>query len=421
MKCDIKDVNQCTKVLSVEVPSVMINESYDQYYNEISHSAKVPGFRQGKAPKNVLMMHYKKQAEEEVMKRLVSVSFQRAIEEKNIRPMGYPSFDEIDFSKEILRYKATVEVKPKVVPKKYKGLRGQREKINVDTKEVDEVINRIRDGYAKFVPIEDRGIELGDYAVCDIESTIEGETTEKKENEWVEIQENDMIKGFALQVLGLRSGDEKDIEVTLSDKLPNEKIRGKKALFKVRVKEIKKKELPELDKEFLKNVGDYPSSEDFREAIKKDIEARKKADTESKLERELLDKIDKDTKFDVPKSIVERRLESMVQEAINSMVQRGMPKEEAFQKESEFRKNFEQEAIRQVRVAFILDAIAELENIEVNEEDINNRLKQFATQVRQPVEMIREYYEKNNMMDQLYSEIRNQKVVDFIKQNADIK
>lgn len=421
MKCEVKDINQCSKMLTIDVPSEKIQDAYTVFYKQIAPRAKVPGFRPGKAPHNVVAMHYRNEAKEEVLKKLVGAAYHDAIETHKINPIGYPEFENIDFSDVKLSFQARVEIKPAIKVKKYKGLSVKAEPFTVEDKEVDDVIERIRDGYAKYVPIEDRGIELGDFAVCDMISTIEGEEPQSKTDEWVEVKEDDMIKGFAKQTVGMRSGQTKEIIVTLSEAFPNEQLRGKKAVFNVTVKEIKKKELPALDDEFLKLVGDYASIDLLREAIKKDITARKKSDQDAKLERALLDMIEKDVTCDLPQSLVERRLDGLIQEAVTTMTRQGLPKEDAEARAGDMREQFKGEAARQVKVAFILDAIGTLEQIETAQEDISKRFEELSTQYRQLAETIKEYYEKNDLLDSLSAEIRNQKVIDFIKANAEIK
>lgn len=421
MKCEVKDVSQCCKVLSIDVPQQTINDAYEAYYKQIVPQAKIPGFRPGKAPHTVVAQHYKKQAKEEVLKRVVTDSFHAALDDKALNPLGYPEFDDINFTDTELSFKARIEIKPEVKLKKYKGISVKKDTFKIEEKDVDEVIDRIREGYAKYVPVEDRGVELGDFAVCDITNSLDGEEAESKKDEWVEVRENEMIPGFATKTVGMQTGETRDIEVVLPDTFPNEQMRGKSATFRVVLKEIKKKQLPDIDEDFLKQVGDYANADDFRTAVKKDIEQRKTEEIDAKVERDLLDKIENDVKFDIPQSLVARRLEGLVQDATRTMMYQGVPQAEAEKRKEEYAVQFRPEAERQVKVAFILDAIGTVENIETNDDDVETRYEALAKQYQQPVETIKEHYAKNDMNDSLRAEIRNQKVVDFIKENADIK
>lgn len=423
MKCEVKELNKCTKELSIEVSQDKINEAYESVYTEIAKTATLPGFRKGKAPKQLIRAQYKDRAKEEVLKRLVSDNLYKAVDENKINMFGYPDFSDVDFTDEKLSFTAKVEERPEIEVKEkdYKGLSAKREKIEVKAKEIDEVIGRILDGYAKYKPVEDRGIELGDFAVCDIESSIEGMDPEKKENEWCEIKEDPMMKDFAKQTVGMKPGDQKDIEVTMSKDFPNKEIAGKKAVFNVSVKEIKIKELPELDEEFLKTLGEYKSEDEFKDAVKKDIEARKKSEADAKVERALIDKIDKAVKCDLPESLVIKRLNGMIQETKQNMMYQGMPAEEIDKRRADMEKDFRTEAERQVKVAFILDKIAVNEDIDVEEADLEKKFAELAAQYRTAPQVVREHYEKQNMIDQLKGEVRNQKVIDMIVENAQIK
>ena len=282
MKCEVKNINQCGLELKVEVASDVIDKAYDEYYKEIVKKAKVPGFRPGKAPRHILEMHFKDAAHDEVMQKLVPKAYYDCLETHQINPVGYPLFDDINFTKEKLTFKATCEVKPKLKLKKYKGILAKREKILVEEEEIDNSVGQVLDRAAKFVPIEDRGVELGDYAICDITSIMDNRPPETRENEWVEIKPNDVLSGFAEQTVGMKTGEEKDIEIKLTESFPDESMRGKMAKFKVKVKEIKEKKVPALTDEYLKELGDYKDVASFREAIKKDIEARKKNNEEQR-------------------------------------------------------------------------------------------------------------------------------------------
>ncbi|MBU1864403.1 MAG: trigger factor [Candidatus Omnitrophica bacterium] len=421
MKCDIKNINQCTKVLDVTVPPIVVKETFDRVYDEIRPTAKVPGFRPGKAPRNILQMHYKNEAREEVLKRAVSSSFGEALKTNNIDPIGYPVFEDVKLEDDNLSYKAKIEIKPDIKLKKYKGVSAKRNTVEVTNEEMDQAIERIRENAATFNPVEDRGIKLGDYAVCDITSHIEGKPSETKKNEWCEIKENDLLSGFATQTVGMKRGEEKEITVTLSDKFPGADMQGKQIKFLVKVNEIKEKKLADLNEEFLKAAGDYKSVDEFKESIRKDIEVQKKQQEESKLEREIVDKIEKDVQFDLPESIVERRLSSLVDDGVAHLMRQGLTQEDAQTKKDELRTQYTDEAKRQVKVAFILDKIAMQEKIEENESDIERQFKKMALRMRYPVEEIKKYYNDNNLMESFRAEIRNQKVIDFIKENAEIK
>jgi len=422
MKSTVKTVNQCARELKVIVPSEEMVKAYDAFYKKVMGTASVPGFRKGKVPRHVLESHYAEQAKHDVVERVINDTYQEALSQNEINPISYPKVEDVSFEGGALSYKATCEVRPEIKLKKYTGFSAKRDTISVADEEITSTVDQIREQAAKFVPVEDRDLEVGDFAICDITSSFDGKPEETRKDEWVEIKDNDMFPDFATQMAGMKVDEERDIGIVLPKTFPNKELQGKEASFHVKLKEVKIKNLPELDKNFLQQMGGYESVDAMKEAIRLDIEKKKATEVDRKLEHELLSKIEKTVKCELPESIVEKRIEGLKKEGIQSLTYRGVSEEEAQAQTEAMTVEFRNEATRQVKIAFIIDYIAQAENLDINDKDVDDHFDEVAKRHGQDPARVREYYlEREDRIEPVLSELRNRKVMDFILANSEIK
>lgn len=418
MKYKIKEINKCTKELLIEVDGEQIAAGYTAYYNKIKPSASVPGFRKGKAPREILEKYYAHEAHDGVLRDLVAVNYDKAIADEKLHPFGYPTFSDIDYSETKLSFKATIELKPEFDIKKYKGLKAKKNSIVVADTEIDEALERIRSAYATQKVVEGRAVKSGDFVVVDARCEVDGVVVDDRKNDTMEVNDKTLLPEYVKNLTGASVGDEKKFEIAFPETIPQEDMKGKTGHFTIAIKEIKEKVLPDLDENFLKMVGEYEKIEDMKDALRKDIEARKQQEEDRRVERELLDAICKTTSFDMPQSLIVKRKEKMIEDMKQNMLSRGMPESEFEKQQKNFDKEAQNEAERQVQVAFILDKIAMIEDVSVTEDDISGKFYELSRAYQQPVEVIRDYYEKNDMIESLSAELRNDKVVALIKNES---
>ncbi len=420
LKISVKELAPCEKILTIDVPSENIREAYEHVYGEIAKVAKVPGFRPGKAPRNVISVHYRDEAREEVLKKLVSKSLREALQEKNIQPVINPEIRELDFTEEKLSYQAHVETRPQVKLGSYLGIQVRKNPVRVELPEIDQVIEKLREGYAKFIPVEDRGLQFGDFMIADLKVAVDGKQIESRQDDWIEFREKGFLPDFSAALLGSTPGTAKDIEVNFPKDYAKKDLAGKKGIFKIKIKEIKKRELPAVETDWAREVGEYQSVDELREAIKKDLESEKETQEEHHLQNEILETLIRSSSFDIPQGMVERRLNQLVEQAVRNMVYQGVPQEEAVKQKDSIREKLKPEAEKQVRLSFILDLIAEKEKIEVTEEDLEKRWVAMARELKQTKEKIVEYYESEGLMEGLALQILNQKVAAFLREKAEV-
>ena len=422
LKVNVKDVSACEKMLTIDVPTEVVAGEFSSFYDSVAKRARIPGFRPGHAPQHVLRIHFKEEAKQEVLKHLLSRSFYDAVKQESLPVIGYPKIDNIEFDETRLKFKALVEMRPKLKLDKYFGLNVKREPVLVEDSEISETLKRIQESQAKFQSVEGREAKIGDYLICDYKLNVDGKEVEKKDNEWFEIREKDYLEGFSQQLIGVKINDVRDVHVTFPKEYARQDFAGKAAMFTLTIREMKEKKLPALDDELAKSLGDYSTFEELKKEIRKDMEEHKKKDNEVKLEKMLLDELIKKSKFDVPPGIVERRLETLVEEGIQSLMHQGVKKEDAEKERDKFKKSLSSEAERQVRISFLLDEIADREKIQATQEDIGLKYRVLSERLRRSPEEVKVYYEQEeNRKESLKIQIVNEKVIQLIKEKAAIQ
>ncbi|OGW75087.1 MAG: trigger factor [Omnitrophica bacterium RBG_13_46_9] len=422
MKTRIKNIEECTKLFQIEVPSDLVERTRNDVYQDIKKVAKVPGFRAGSVPQDLLEKRYSKDAENEILKRLIPEGYKKALQDHKVVPVGLPRISNVNFEAgKPLTFEAQVDIRPNTKLKNYKGIKVSKERISVSQQEIDEGLSRLRGIYAKYNDVA-RPIEKGDYAVCDVEAFIEDKPISKKnENMWVLVDKEASLLGMGEELVGLTKGQAKDIEAKLPDNYPEKKYAGKLAKFKIAVKEIKEKHLPLLDDAFAKNLNMNTENLD---QLKKEIESqlfmRKEDALKTDMENQILDKLLSDNKISVPTGMVKQQKDVLMKRLEEEFSRQSLAKEEISKKIKELDSSLEKEACDKVRSYFILDDIAVKEKIEVSDKDINDRIKATALSTGYSAEEVKKYYEKENLLDGLRENIKEGKVLEFLLKGADI-
>lgn len=421
MKISVKDVNPCEKLLTIDIPEETIQAEFSAFYDAVAKRAKIPGFRPGHAPRNVIALHFKKDAHDEVLHQLLERGVRDAVREKELVLAGYPRIEDIQFDEKKLKFNARVELRPKIKIDKYTGIKLTRAVSPVEGKEVDEILKRYQEAYGKFEPVEQGEAAMGDYLIADYRLEIDGKEIEKRDGEWFQIREKDYLDGFSKQLIGAKSGEERQVTASFPADYSRKEIAGKTGIFILQVKELKRKKLPALDDEFAKEVGDYKAFEDLKKAVRGDLEAHKKADAEVEMENQLLEELINRAKFDIPNGILERRQKSLVEEELKTMKERGATEEQLAKQKSEIEKSARVRAEREIRISFLLGEIAEREKVTAVEADFEESFKRMAERMRRPVDEIKKYYHENHdRMDGLEMQIVSEKVIEWLKSKAEI-
>lgn len=420
----IEDVSPVQKKLSFEVPWDEVKKELDSIYKTVGKSAKIKGFRPGKAPRAVLETHYAARVEEETISNLVNRHYADAIEKNTLDVVAQPMIDQKGITKEEkFLFTATVEVQPVLDPQDYTGLELEKEKLSVVKADVDERLTQIRQMYATLEDVtDDRPLANDDFAIIDFAGTLNGEARKELEarDHNIQIGSGSFIPGFEDQLIGMKKDETREIVVTFPEKYGVEDIAGKEVAFSVTLKNIREKILPQLDEEFVKNFEKYETLKDLKDDVKKSLQEEGEARIKTQLRNAIVDKLLEKNEFEVPLAWVERQIYNMMLDARQRMVQNGMPDDRATELTYGMHDRFKDQAARMVKASFILGRIADKESIEISEEEVEEKLKEIAERYGQDYETVKGVYEEQGMKDRLRDDLLEQKILDFIEEKAKI-
>lgn len=419
MKVSVDDSQSCQKILKIEIGQEAIAKEYEEFYRAVAPHARIPGFRPGKAPRQILAMHYRQEAREHVLKHLISSSLRQVVREKSLQLVGHPMIDKVEFDQSRLSFHATVETRPKIKLSRVSGLSAPRPKVEVKPEEIEATLKQVQESLAKFKVVEDRPAALGDFVIADYVCYSEGREVDPRKGDWFELKEDEFLKGFSSQLVGVKPGDEKEVHVTFPENFGRKEFASKPAVFKLKVKEIKTKVLPELNDELAKDAGDFEALADLRLKIEKDLKVKKELEAENAYEKALLDELLKHNKIDLPQGVVQKRIEQLEDQLRHQLLGEGMPEAVWERQKNQLRPQLEEEAKRQVHLSFLLDEIAVQQSIVATYDDLKVKYEQLAQRFRQSADKIEKYYQEHpEALDSLRSQVRTEKVIEWIKKNA---
>lgn len=420
----IEDISTVKKRLSFDIPWVDVKSELDAVYRKVGKTAKIKGFRPGKIPREILERHYREDAEEETISNIVNRYYWETLQEKDIPAVTKPEIEqqgikmEKDFS-----FSATVEVEPTVEPKEYLGLELEKEEPVVTDEDLEARMLEIRQMFATMEEMEeDRGIRTGDFVTLDFTGTLAGEQLSelKSENHMLEIGSKTFVPGFEEQLVGLKQHEEKIIAVKFPDNYNAAHLAGKDVEFKVNIKGIRVKKLPEVDEHFIKNFERYETLEALKTDILKNLEEEKRRKVELAFEKQISDKLLENNIFDVPESFIERQIYYMMSDTQRRMVSGGMDPKKAAGICMNLHDHFRDEAAKIVKTVLLLKGIADKEALTVGEDEVERQIRELAAQRAQDYLTLRQSLEKDGLIDNIRSEILNRKTYAFLEERAKV-
>lgn len=417
-----------TGVLTVELPAEKVNAALDKAFKKVVKQINVPGFRKGKMPRQMFEKRFGVESlYQDALELLVNENYPLAIDETGISPVDQP---EIDFEMEDLgknkdfKFTATVIVKPEVELGDYKGLEVKKQETTVTDEEIEQQLKDQQTRLAELVVKEDSAIENGDTAVIDFEGFQDGEAFEggKGDNYSLEIGSGSFIPGFEEQLIGAKAGEEKEVVVTFPEEYHAAELAGKEATFKVNVKEVKGKELPELDDDFAQEVdSEVKTLDELRTKLKEKTATEKAAAADTALRDELVEKAANNAKIDIPNAMIETEIDRMMQEYDQNLQMQGLNLDLFYQfsgqDEAALRAQMKEDAESRVRVALVLEAIGEAEKIEATEEDINAELEKMTEQFKMDADQIKSILGGTSVLEH---DVKIRKTVEFLVDNAKV-
>ncbi|WP_144491356.1 trigger factor [Bacillus sp. WP8] len=410
-------------VLTVEVDAETFNKALDDAFKKVVKQVSIPGFRKGKVPRGLFEQRFGVESlYQDALDILLPVEYPKAIDEAGIEPVDRPEIDVEKIEKgESLIFTAKVTVKPEVKLGDYKGLNVEKDDTAVTDEDVQEELKGMQNRQAELVVKEEGAIENGDTVVLDFEGFVDGEAFEggKAENYSLEVGSGSFIPGFEEQLVGLEAGAERDVEVTFPEEYHAEDLAGKPAVFKVKIHEIKAKELPALDDEFAKDVDEEVETlAELTEKTKKRLEEAKENEAEGKLREELVAKASENAEVDIPQAMVDTELDRMMKEFEQRLQMQGMNLELYFQfsgqDEDALKEQMKEDAAKRVKSNLTLEAIAAAENLQVSDEEVEEELSKMAEAYNMPIENIKQAIGSTEAMKE---DLKVRKAIDFLVEN----
>ncbi len=427
MKVTVENVSSVKKIMHVEISEENVARELNNAYKQLKNTAKIKGFRKGKAPRSVLERLFKKDVHNDVSSQLIQDSFIQALEEADLDIVGKPEIDPPELDKKgPYKYSATVEIKPKIEDIDFKNLPLKKPLYHVTDEEMDAQLKMLQKNLAKQNPIaEDRGVRENDFVLIDYEGFKNGKPfaeTQKTENHAMKVGEGQILKEFDDQLMGMRTGDNRKIKVKFPEDYFNAKLANQEITFQVTLHEIRQEVLPEIDDEFAKNFGKYETLKDLKGAITENLEQGYAKKAEQEMNEQIFKSLIKKTEFELPDSMVDYEMEGIIKEVEStlsyhnkSLEDQGLSREILLEKHREL-------AEKKVRRHLILGKIVEQENMTLSDEELENSYEEMAKGYNQPVEEIKKYYSQNKDSLEFFKQTLLEKnALDLIIKNSIIE
>lgn len=446
----ISDAGVLRRNVSITVPQDSLKAELDKDYKELINEAVVPGFRRGRAPRRLVEKRFGREVNDQVQTRILSNAYLAAIEKEDLKVLGDPlvwvqvkdkkGADEtpgeqlLDFQSALqhmslpeegdFSFRCEVEVKPEFELPELEGVQIEKPDLKIDDEDVQVQIDRIRAQRGHWVPVEDGGkVEIDDMLVCDMKMTVDGTEVKTTDNmplaARAQMIEGAVISDLGERLKGLKVGESATVESELPDDYELEAHRGKKASFELLVNEIKRMQLPPLDKEYLSSQG-FDSEEEYRSLIKKQMESRLEHEIRRGMRDQAREYLLEKTKIDLPEGLSSRQTERAVERRMVDLRMQGVPMSEIEKNADELRTGAREQAVAELKLHFILEEIAEKLDIDVKEEEINGRIAEMAQAYNQRFDRVRDQLSKNNGLVSVYLQLRDEKCIDHILEKARI-
>jgi len=421
MKSDLVDVSETRKNLVIEIPSEAVDEAIERVTRDYGRAARIPGFRPGKVPVQVVKRRFREQILHEVTHDLVPRAVDDALREHTIEPITQPDVDLHQLAVkegQPLKFTATVETVPPIDPGDYGEIQLRRHPATVEPAAVDEALERLRQRAARFEPVEDRGVEQGDTLSVDLErrpiENGEPGASEKHENVSLEIGAPVNPPGFDDRLMGLRAGDEKTFRVQYPADHAIKELAGAEVEYTVKVRAIRRRVVPPLDDDLAKEVSEADTIEKLRDHVREQLAKQAGREAERQLRQDLLKAIGARVTFEVPEVLVDRELNRRTEEFVRSLFEQGVDPRQAGIDWEAFRNEQRETAVDAVKATLVLDEVARREQLAVSDEDLDREVSGFAERTGRTPAAVRAQLEKDQDLERVRTGMRRERSVDFL-------
>jgi trigger factor len=413
--------------ISVEIPADEVARETETIIQKYQKVARLPGFRAGHVPASIIRQRFKEDLKSDVVEALVPKYFNKEAHRQGLIPVSQPRVTDLHIHDgEPLRFKASFEIMPEIKVEGYKELRADHPQIEVKEEEVEEALNNVREQHASFTTVEGSTLGDGDFAQASMDGKpkeVDGKPKEADDKTQpvhmdevlIEIGGKNTVPEFSANLRGASAGDTRQFEVAYPEDAQENRLAGQTFVYTVKIQAIKQKNLPQLNDEFAKELGEFTSLDQVRKQIRENIGAERKQTAERESKDKLVAELVKRNDFQVPESLVERQIDLRLERGLRALAAQGMKMEDMKKMDlPRLRAGQHEQAVQDVKSALLLDRIAELEGINVGDDELNQELEALAAQTKQTSEAVRARLTQDGGLDRIRNRIRNEKTLEFL-------
>jgi trigger factor len=418
--------------IQVEIPVEDVNRQTDTLIQKYQKVARIPGFRRGHVPASIIRQRFSEEIKTDMVEALIPRFFRQEAERLSLHPVSQPRVTDLHLHDgEPLRFKAAFEVLPEIKLQGYKELHADKPEIAVSEADVEQALADLRERHASFNPVEGRALADGDFAQVSLDgnpkveqTSGEGKPGESKSGEGqpvhmdevlVEIAGQNTMPEFTANLRGTNPGDERTFDVNYPEDTQDKRLAGKTFSYAVKVQAIKQKSLPELNDEFAKQLGEFQTVDDVRKTIREQMEAERRHQAEHDAKEKLVGELIQRNDFEVPDSLIEQQIDIRLERGLRALAAQGLTAEQMKKMDlNRLRAGQREQAIHDVKAALLLERVAEEENVQVSDDELNQELESLAKQSKQTSEAVRARLTRDGGLDRIRTRIRNEKTLEFL-------
>ena len=406
--------------ISVEIPAEEVTRETEAIVQKYQKMARLPGFRRGHVPASIIKQRFKEDLKSDIVEALVPRYFRKEAEKLGMIPVSQPRVTDLHIHEgEPLRFKASFEIMPEIKVEGYKELRAGHPEIAVKDEEVEDALNNVREQHATFTSIEGRSLADGDFAQASMDGKPKDDDGTAKpvhmDEVLIEIGGKNTVPEFTQNLRGANAGEEREFEVSYPVDINDKRLAGKTFIYTVKIQAIKEKHLPELNDEFAKELGEFTSLDQVRKQIRENMLAERRHAAEREAKDKLVADLVKRNDFEVPESLIDRQIDVRLERGLRALAAQGMKMEDMKKMDlPRLRAGQRDQAVQDVKSSLLLERIAELENIEVGDEELNREIDSLAQQTKQTSEAVRARLTQEGGLDRIRNRIRSEKTLDFL-------
>jgi trigger factor len=433
MKVEVEKQPDSVSTLRIELPPEEVSKEWDEIAGSFARFAKIPGYRPGKAPRRVIEAKFRKEIQDELTKKLVSKSYHDAIAQKQLRVVSLTNVEDVQFGDDkSMRFRATVVTAPEFDLPEYKNIPVELPETKVSDAEIDVALERLREQAADFVDVSDRGLQMEDFAVVDFEGLVDGKPISEIAPQasknlhggkkfWLRVAPDNFLPKFCEQIIGLKPGESRNGAVDFPADFAVKELGGKQAIYNVTLREIKLRVLPALDDNFAGKLAANKTLNELRNIVEHDLEHEKEHEVERVKESQIVQYLHEHTKFDLPPSLLRNETRRALGELVQRNRERGVPDEMLKDKEKELVEGAAGLAAHRLKTKFILQRVAERENLQVSREDLDQRVRQEAARYNVSVDKMRKELDEHDGLSALAEQVLLGKTLDFLMTNVSVE